>query len=196
MVIVALALSIAFQASSGTAADYFPLDPGEHWVYTCDKDGALDELSYTAQRPVKIGGALASPLLMQEGTQSTTLYYLTDPDTVWLLGVDKDNPYPSPHAVLRTSGSWKGDYMERDPVNMDASAKGIGKRSVLGQSRDVLEVTTKLVFGNTKVKLIIVEHAEYAKGLGLIRFEMDQTQGRQKQHELLTLKSFEPGSKG
>src|SRR5579862_10047194 len=128
MIIAALSISLALQA--GTAADYFPVDSGSRWVYQCDKDGALDEITYTAQPAQKVNKVNASPILMQEGGQSTTLYYMADADTVWLLGVDKDNPYPSPHAVLRTSGSWKGDYMDNgEPMNMDASTKSLGKKS-------------------------------------------------------------------
>jgi len=195
MVIGSLALAFILQSATGNAVDYFPLDPGDRWVYTRDKDGAMDEVTYTVEKPDKVGKVLASPLLMEESGRSTTLYYVAEPDTVWLLGVDRDNPYSRPHAVLKVGGTWNGDYMDRDPVNVDNSAKSLGKKNVLGQTREVLEVTTKLTFGNTKEKLVILQHAEYAKGLGLIRFEMEQKLDRNKQHMLLTLKSFDSGTK-
>lgn len=196
MLLTSIVLGFALQHASGSAADYFPLIPGDKWVYSRVKDGSPGEVTYTAQPQIKLSKLTASPLLVDDDGRTQTLYYMVDPDTVWLLGFDKDNLYTKPHIVLRVSGTWHGDYLDGNPVNTDSTAKSLGRKDVLGESRDVLEVTTKMVFGNTREKLIIVENAEYARGIGLIRLEMNQTLDREKQHELLTLKSFEPASKG
>jgi hypothetical protein len=191
--IISIAIALALQTATGAAPDYFPLDVGDKWTYTCDTDGVIDDITYEVLKPDKIGKTEASVLEVTEGAESNTLYYLSEPDTIWLLASDKSNPYGHPRTALRLTGQWHGDYMDQFAVNEDSSAKPIGKKNVLGQDRDIIEVVTKLKIGSNKSVMTVLKRSEYAKGVGLIRMEVDQSYEKHKAHRVLTLKTFEHG---
>lgn len=190
-------IAISTVAPPPAVGDFFPLTPGIKRSYEYRQDDSVVAQDDEIVAATKFGGKEATPIVWHIRGQSARTLYRIDGDTVFVLSSgDKklDEPVPlvrlgQPHA--------KWSYTQASPVsikkgvlNVTAESNLVGKRSILGVQRDVLEVKT---VGRSEKNDVVFEFhqtALFAAGVGLVEMTTEQTVIRTTQKSKLTLVQF------
>jgi hypothetical protein len=203
--VTVLSLLVAFATvlPSGVE-DYFPLQPGATWSYV--EEGPAQSLSYvdTVLEATEVGGEPAIPVESRvAGKLDQTRYYRVIGDTVYLVAYDPKKPLKAPQPVLKAADrkvTWdfKGlvPFFKDDvPLEFKASAAPKGRKKVLGEERECLElVLDAKMLGGPEMVIEIRQQALYAKGVGLVEMKQRQTIKGKATESTIRLTSFEIGS--
>lgn len=208
MSLIALTLAASMLPASQSVApqvgDYFPLVPGTRWTYE-ERSGRIAATSRDeVLEPVDVGGRPAFPIRTTvEGRVVDTRYYRIEGDQVVIVAFDPKAPLEVPQPVLRVgSGRTQWAFAGRipfmgGPVPLELSGTSVprGRRKVLGEDREVIEVSIDANFENdANTRLISRQTAIYAKGVGLVEMTERRTISRTTTETRYRLIRFEPPS--
>lgn len=186
-------------AQTPQISDYFPLASGSKWTYAQTVNGSTEVLEYVAGPPTKVGKQNASPVSVSgsKGTQGTTYYYIEN-NTVQMVAYDPKSPLTDPRPILRVEAkptNWVWDGVEGGvAVHMEAASALKGRRKVLGEVRDILELRIRATLGNRDLGWRIDQTGFYAKGLGLAEMQQEEVLNKQRTKLSLLLMKYEPSS--
>ncbi|MEZ5162240.1 MAG: hypothetical protein R2688_00515 [Fimbriimonadaceae bacterium] len=185
--------------------DFFPVIPNSVWRYEESQKGKSSKtvVEMKAGSPFHSGEEEVVPVTSTIYKATTTIYYKITSNEVVTMGyeLDKFLDQPIPIIKLKDRGmSWKyvGETQligEMAPLTMDCSSRLIGKRKVLGEDREVLEVKYKAVIdaeiGNMKIES--QQTAFYADGIGLYEMKENGKVGRSSTERTMKLISYVEG---
>lgn len=193
-----LALIAALTLSSGIA-DYFPVAPGTKWMFetqSTSKETSTDLVSGS----IKLNGKDLAIFETKVGSATSKTLYLFEDDTLYIAGFDPAKLLPEPYPILKfteKSTSWTfsgktqfyGDFV---PLSLSGKARFVGKRSVLSEKRDCIEVKLiARVEGGPSAEIVSEQTSLYAKGVGLVEMRESTSAGTSKQTRKTVLVSFE-----
>lgn len=175
-----LSLLLATVLSSERNA-YFPMNPGDTYVYSELADNDAQSFSDTVGDPTEIGGVTVYPITTRSGVQVIdTVYHQVTRDAVRIVAYADREPLASPYSVLElrdgrgTSWNFAGTTQflgGEDTMVFRATSRNVGRRNVLGQQREVVEVRMDITLSGGAYTS--VQTSLYAEGLGL--YEMKET---------------------
>ncbi len=199
--IAGLALSQAVPVPTSAIAEYFPSAVGTKWTYSYVAGTLKTEYVDEIFPSIEIGGKPTVPIGTKgERGEFMGNYYRVDGDTVVIVATDPKKPYPVPFPVFKLDTKkteWKFSgvtsfFGDQVPVNLTGVSAPKGKKNLFGIDRDCVEVTLNaeilIAQGSTmKAKQVFT----YAKGLGLIELESQETLGRETKKSTVKLIRFE-----
>ncbi|MBX3118035.1 MAG: hypothetical protein KF784_03150 [Fimbriimonadaceae bacterium] len=199
--IALLAASLTF--AQAAVADYFPTQPGTKWTYETTLDSMkLKAISVDEVLPhIEIDGKLAIPFTTSDNAGPLEKrFYRIEGDTVYIVAYNQKEPLVTPHPILKVdtkkvqwefSGGtiYRGDLI---PLTMKGQSTPKGKRKILDEQREcielVLEAEMEVIPGRfQRVKQTMI----YAKGLGLVEMETQDTVDRNTIKSKMKLIKFE-----
>lgn len=198
--IATLAALVLFQPVS--VEDYFPLTVGTKWHYEIEgqvSSSYVDEVVKTVTVNEKPSFAIFSKA---GSTPIGFSAYRVEGDTVYVVAYDERRALPTPQPVLKVADKpveWSYDGMTQVESQMvklqyKAASAPKGKRKVLGEERDVVEVRMDATIYELKdlITTRVSQTILYAKGVGM--YEMTDTSdfGGQKSVRKVKLVRFEP----
>ena len=171
---------IALVAFAPGIADFFPLNPGDSWVYAESTDGFDVRVTDTVGDMVDVEGQKMTPIITSRGEKELDrAYYRVGEGEVLLVAFKEKELLLTPYPILvspEIKSSWKhrGEtVMEGAPT--DVSMEGTVKKGTTdwkGGKIDTLEVrleATLMESFGTPYK--VTQVATYGKGVGLIKME-------------------------
>ncbi len=189
----------------GTAADYFPLEPGTKKVYEHTRGKLVSTQTDVVGTPLVIGGQTLTPVKTESNGQTIgTTYYQINGDTVSSVGVVrrkvdgevKDICLP-PVTILKVGEnrlewystelvSWFG---KEYPQHLKATANYKGKRKLFGKEVDVIEVKYQITLGEGAgiADVHSTMTALYARGIGLFEQKDESIVNKVKTKQTLKL---------
>lgn len=196
-----------------SASDYFPTVQGMSWTYS-EKAGR-EEHVFTDKigKPTKLLDVDVVPMTtLSQGEESPPTYYLVKDDTVYIVfrtierkEVDGDvvrTPKTYQYPILKVAGravEWnyvgKTEFM-KSPADMvlKGRSRPVGKRKVLGQDVECVQVDLDVMFGGQgEPPIKSVQSCVYGKGIGLVEMTQTTTVNKQKYSEKRTLVSMDKG---
>lgn len=197
--ITALVALTAF-SSPALAADYFPCAEGTRWKYKDEQNGAL--IIDQAMAAVVINKLSATPIERTFSGSSTTSYYRMEGDTLFVVAYDIKAPLPDAMPILKVGDGrveWKYNG-QTEFVKTAASlattnwSKPSGKKSILGQSVDTIEVhSTAIVHPSDQTEIQVDCVQIYAKGIGLVdQVQTGRLKGQPATKDHISLVEFNP----
>ncbi|MFY9233205.1 MAG: hypothetical protein WAO58_01975 [Fimbriimonadaceae bacterium] len=195
---ITLLAATAMLGAGQSVADYFPLTQGMSWQYASDGMISRDRVA-----PVEdVGGSPAIPVISEvQGKESHRTYYRVVDDTVLIVAYEAKKPLAEPVPILkfgkgRSTWEFTGQTMfinEPAPMTMKGEASLKGKRKVLDQEVEVIEVKLSGMIGsNPGTAVRSNQVAYYAKGIGLVEMLSENSVGATKSKSQLKLVKFEP----
>jgi hypothetical protein len=197
---VSVLFALAASAAPQAAEDYFPLVKGTRWTYRDMVNEYVDEV----MAPVKIGDVEAVPVTtFLDGKRAESTYYSATPEGLFIVAYDAKKPLPSPLPVFKSkerswtySGltQWLGGF---SPIEMKGSVSPRGKRKVLGQDAETIEVRldARIGGGAEGGTIRVRQTATYAKGIGLVRMVQTNTVNGKEQKSIVELIRYDPPRK-
>jgi hypothetical protein len=166
--------------------DYFPLTPGMKKTYESKSNKSIGKEVDTFGEPKLIDGVQAFPVTTTvNGVENGVAYYRLAGDTVFCVPVVTRPPNPDPFPILKVgAGKMKWEYLGNTsmmgsnyPMTLRAESTPKGKRKVLGENREVLEVKYTIVMGagDGIVEIRQKMTTLFAKGLGIIEQSDEST---------------------
>ncbi len=192
------------QAAPVEGTEFFPLVAGSSWVYSDTGGGAGGAFTDVVGEPAEVMGVMATPIVTRMGTREDgRTYYRVDAGTVTVVAFDLKKPLAAPYPILKATGkkeSWtySGESQwlgESVPLFMKATCRPVGKREVLGERRDTVEVVIEATIGaQDKTGVKSRQVSLYARGVGLFELKETTTIGDRKLERRRTLISYRPGA--
>jgi hypothetical protein len=196
--------ALAAQTPAPGVSEYFPLNPGDSWVYQDSGEGGDAVTTDTVGDPIVIKGIKVFPVVSTtDEKESGRVYYKLGEGEVTIVAFKKDQPLSKPYAIVKTPdmGGWRyqGEtFMLGAPMDLtlDGRVKKAGTVEFDGKKVEAIEVRleAKLMeeFGTPWT---VIQVATYGKGIGLIR--MDSTTKLPRRTEKVTRKliAYKPKAK-
>ena len=197
-----LLTALTLTPSVESVSDYFPLVPGTKWHYSESSRGGDVSFVDEVGKPVDLEGGSATPILTKmSGRLVDTRYYRVEGDTVWWVAYGEKKMLPQPQPIFKlgsgkTKWTFDGETMfvnEPAPFRNESESNRKGRRKVLDVEREVVEVRQKgLLGGDRGTQVRGSQVAMYAKGVGLVELQSEQSMGGNTSKSLLRLVKFEP----
>ena len=202
---IVLALVAAPTLTLEEAKDYFPLNPGDKWVYEQRGDEGSMRVTDTVGEQTILDEFECIPVITTRRNQELDrVYYYMDKDEVKIVAFNKKNPLVDPYTIFRMperGSKWShiGDTMMGDaPADLDlkASVKRVGKKEFNGEKYDAIEVklTAKLL-EKLGTPFTVKQVAIYGKGIGLLSMEMETILPRRRIKMTRKLVTYTPNTK-
>lgn len=198
--IATIALAAALQ-NPLTADSYFPLNPGDRYVYEEDYSGRKDTFVDTVGEPVKIGEVMATPVQTKRGSSfQESVFYSNDKDRTLVIAFEKEKPLTNPYTILKVGSdtqTWNyiGETSHMDEVVdlvIQGKSRMVGKRKVLDNQVECIEVTLEATLAPGDVTSIkTTQVAVYAFGIGLVEMTSTEEMGRRKATRKRTLVAYQ-----
>lgn len=198
----ALLVCLAAAPTAADPTDFFPLQPGNKWVYREEARFSVNTVQDEVLEPVEIGGLKAFPVeSTQEGKVIETVYYRVAGDTIYIVAYDPKTPLDPPRPLFKLGErreTW--DYVgltpflkDLVPIKVRGESAPKGKRKVLGQEVECLEVKFDAQLGRTTDDRVDVKQTSiYGKGIGAVEMTGKTLIGRESLNSKLTLLEFKP----
>ncbi|MCB0824846.1 MAG: hypothetical protein KDC26_01540 [Armatimonadetes bacterium] len=189
-----------------SAKDFYPLIPNSTWVYEESQKGKKDKstLEMTVNEAVKFRDHDVIPVANKMGRQVTNIYYQVTDSEVFVLGYDLEQMLDKPIPILKLQGkeanwNYRGSTQLMGypaSLSMQCTSKLLGKRKVLGEECEILEVKYKAVIDEDSggLKIESEQTALYAAGIGLYEMKEIGNFGKQRTERSLKLISYEKGN--
>lgn len=215
-------LLVMLQGARATlATDFYPLNEGDEYSYE-DKIGKRAyALVMRVGKPVKKDAATVVPVIVETGASDPTIVeYQPDRDVVkrynaykvqdkrtdgTLLYDDEDKPVMkwevSAYPVFKLTASqveWafvgRVELMQdMTSLSLRGKSKYLGKQRVLGESREVIEVTLEMVGGALDGPPVDSQSvSRYARGVGLYWMKETNAFGKRKVERTRRLLAYSP----
>lgn len=189
---------------SVSAADYFPLQTGTRWTYRSESGGLSATQIDEVGPKVEIDGHEATSIVTKvNGRTVGTSYYRVDGDTVYLVAEDPKKPLVDPQPVLKV-GQTKQDWSfggqtsfmgAGATIDLKGTSTAPKARKVLDRQVDSIEVRLDMKVATSEaLGMNGRQTSVYAKGIGLVELQSEQTVGKQKSKSTLRLIKFESSS--
>lgn len=183
-------------------ADFFPLNPGDKYTYIETAGSAAYKVTDTVGDIVKIKEEEAIPVGTKSGAtdNGSTFYRIVD-DTVYVIAYDAKTPLEEAIPVMKIGDrevkwDFAGMTSVLDDKNTAMIIKGsshkAGQKQVLGQKRDIYEVTLDIQVGAEKGGFKSKQVAEYARGIGLVMMKETSIINKKKTERTRTLSEYKP----
>ncbi|HMS53904.1 MAG TPA: hypothetical protein PKA27_00760 [Fimbriimonadaceae bacterium] len=197
--IAALLALTSIQAVS--ASDYFPLQTGTKWTYRSESGGLSATQIDEVGTKIEIDGREATPIVTKvNGRTVGTSYYRVDGDTVYLIAEDPKKPLVDPQPVLKV-GATKQDWSfggqtsfmgAGATIDLKGTSSAPKARKVLDRQIESIEVRLDMKVATSEaLGMNGRQTSVYAKGIGLVELQSEQTVGKQKSKSNLRLLKFE-----
>ncbi len=201
MISSVLLLTAAVGQAEASAARFFPLNPGDRYIYEESADGAKKLFTDVVETPVEMNGKSAYPVdTLFQGRQSLgKVYYTLDADKVLVAGVDPTGALPEAYPILVVSDSaksfaWSGALPvpngSPEPMTLSGETKPGKQTNLFGKRRETIVVT----LASDVAGMVTVQTSTYAEGLGLV--EMVEEVGKKKLKRTRKLVDYQPAKKG
>jgi hypothetical protein len=180
--------------ASGVVNPWFPLTPGDRWVYTGVKDGKpakdVTIVSHATKTILGVRCVVVQDYLHLAGRlEETTLdYYAQDNQgNVWYFGEDTQELSPA-GAILNTEGSWQSGIDGAKPGIIMTAHPTIGQpyeqEYYPGQAQDhaealSLSASVSVPFGSfggaqltkewSPLEPNVIDHKYYVRGIGIVK---------------------------
>jgi hypothetical protein len=193
-----LAAAVVSSGSAAlTAADFFPLNPGDEYTYIDDAGRQKWTIIDRVAGPVKVGDREAFRVDSYLGGKVFgSSFYVQDAKEVVVAAYEADKPLPVPLPIFKLPGgtnSWEFEgptTMITMEVNtrLQGSVKNIKPVKVLGKDREALEVKLVVFDGTVQTEQTSI----YAKGIGLVEMKEVTQMNKTKQQRVRRLISYRP----
>lgn len=173
-------IAAALLAPEGIS-EYFPLNPGDSWVYTEVTDKFELRTTDTVGEPVeKDGNKLFPVVTSRDGKELDRVYYKVGEGEILIVAFKLDKPLLAPYPILKSpdlGSKWthKGDTImdgELADLTMEGQVKKAGSYEFKGKKVETIEVrleATMMESFGTPYK--VTQVAVYGKGIGLLSME-------------------------
>lgn len=197
---VLLLASLTSQAEV-SAARFFPLNPGDRYIYEEVADGAKKLFTDVVGEPIDINGKAAYPVdTLFQGRQSLgKVFYSVEADRVLVVGIDPTGPLANPYPIFVASTAlksfvWSGEIPvpngTPEPMTLSGEARSGKQVNLFGQRRDTIEIT----LASEVAGMTTVQKSTYAEGLGLV--EMVEEVGKKRLKRTRKLVEYQAAKKG
>lgn len=205
MIATIFAASI-FLGQEKSAKDFYPLVPNSIWVYQETEKGRKNKstLELTVGSAVKFRDHDVIPVVNRLGDIVTNIYYQVTDSEVFVKGYDLEQMLEQPIPILKIQGketnwTYRGSTQLMGypaPLSMQCTSKLLGKRKVLNEDREILEVKYKAIIDENRGGLAIESEqtALYAAGIGLFEMKEIGKFGKQRTERSLKLISYQKGN--
>ena len=163
-------------------SEFFPLNPGDQWVYTEETDRGTARVTDTVGEMVDIDGVECYPVITRRGKRELErVYYHLGEGEVTLVAFNKAEPLGGAYPILQLpemGGRW--DYVgetfvggDLADLKMTGRVKKSGRKEFGGKKVDTIEVrldATILEAFGTPIK--VTQVAIYGRGIGLLSMDM------------------------
>lgn len=201
MISTALLLSAVIGQAEASAARFFPLNPGDRFIFEEVADGAKKVFTDVVGEPVEMNGKTAYPVdTLFQGRQSLgKVFYSVEADRVLVVGIDPTGALSNPYPILVTSTAvksfvWSGELPvpngNPEPMTLSGESKPGKQVNLFGKKRDTIVIT----LGSKVAGMVTLQTSTYADGLGLI--EMVEEVGKKRLKRTRKLMDFQPFKKG
>lgn len=200
MILASLLLANLTGQKEASASRFFPLNPGDKFVFEEEYDKTKKSFTDVVGQPQDMKGRLSYPVeTFFQGRDSVgKVFYQVDGERVLVTGLDFSGPLPTPYPVMVAGDGprsfvWTGETPvpngTPEPLSLSGESKPGKQVTYLGRKRDTIEVVlTSEVAGLTSV-----QKSTYADGLGLI--QMVEESGRMKLKRTRKLVQYEPANR-
>ncbi len=197
MISAALLALIASAQSEASASLYFPLNPGDKYVFEEEYNKMKKLFTDVVGQPKDMKGRLSYPVETFLGASQSLgkVYYHAEKDRILVTGTDFSDALASPYPIFVASKgtqtfSWAGEvpvpHGLPEPLSIIGSSKPGKTAQLFGKKRTTVEVTLDMDLMGLKT----VQKSVYAEGIGLI--SMTEESGKKKVKRTRVLKSYEP----
>lgn len=178
--------------------EYFPLRPGDEYVYMEEASRIRTTFVDRIGQPVEIGGRTAFPITtLLAGQAVLTSYFAYEGDAVVNVAIDPKQPFASPYPIFRVGDkAIKWEFVGTAPVGetstmiqLKAESRRTRTRDLLGARRETVQVAITFESADgVRTKQV----ATYAAGIGLVDLEDNVQVGRIRSKRTRKLVEFRP----
>lgn len=175
MLSMVLAAALVADGVAQEGNRFFPLNPGDTYVYVERAEGNSQNFTDVIGEPFDMEGHRVFPISTRSGSQVVdTAYYSVTKDTVKIVAYADAIPIPVPYSVLElkdgrgSTWNYSGPTQflgGEDTMSFRATSRTIGRRDVLGQQREVVEVRMDITLSGGAYTSS--QTSLYAEGVGL-----------------------------
>jgi len=174
--------ALVAQTPAPGVSEYFPLNPGDAWVYEDSGAGGDAVTTDTVHDPIEIKGIKVFPVVSTtDEKEAGRVYYRLGEGEVTIVAFKKSEPLSKPYAIVKTPdmGNWhyQGEtFMLGAPMDLilDGKVKNAGTVEFDGKKVEAIEVRLEArIMEEFGTPWTVTQVAIYGKGIGLIR--MDST---------------------
>ena len=180
--IASMILSLSAPLVWADVSEFFPLNPGDQWIYAEENDRAKFRVTDTVGEMVDIEGIDCYPVITTRGKrEQDRVYYHMGEGEVVVVAFKQKEPLSSSYTILRLPEMGKTwDYVgetfvagDLADLKMTGRVKSSGQKEFGGKKIDTIEVrldaTILEAFGTpTKVTQVAI----YGRGIGLLSMDM------------------------
>jgi hypothetical protein len=197
MIIASLLLASLTGQKEASVARFFPLNPGDKFVFEEEFDKTKKTFTDVVGQPQEMKGRISFPVetFFQGNDSVGKVFYHLDGERVLVTGLDFSGALPTPYPIMVAGDGprsfvWTGETPvpngAPEPLSLSGESKPGKPVTYLGKKRETIEVTlTSEVAGLTSV-----QKSTYAEGLGLIH--MLEESGRMKLKRTRKLIEYRP----
>lgn len=193
---------LAPQAASVT--DFFPMQPGDRWVYEEKMGKATSTVTDTVESQIKIADEPVTPIVsVYTGERPDRAYYSVRGDAVWLVAFQMDALLEAPYPIIKVAGdapaTWNVQgttflHGSQVPLTVKGTSRRVADREFFGAKREILEVKLEARIDGGKLQdMGVIETTQictYAKGIGLVEMTDTQVFNRKKTERKRKLISY------
>ena len=182
--------------------DYFPLNPGDQWIYSEEAEVMTVRTVDTVGDAVEINGKKVYPMITSSDEKEVDrVYYWVGEGTVQVVAFKKEEPLLSPYAILKSpdlSDKWshRGEtFMQGMPADLklEGRVKKVSPVEFDGRKVEALEVRLEAtILEEFGTKITVTQVATYGKGVGLIKMESTSKLPRKSVKSARRLTSYKP----
>ena len=196
-----LVFALVAQTPAPGVSEFFPLNPGDSWVYEDSGDGGAAVTTDTVGDPVEIKGIKVFPVVSTtDDKESGRVYYRLGEGEVSIVAFKKEEPLTKPYAIVRTPamGNWhyQGEtFMLGAPMDLtlDGKVKKAGTVEFDGKKVETIEVRLEAkIMEEFGTPWTVVQVATYGKGVGLIRMDSTTKLPRRTEKSTRKLIAYKP----
>lgn len=179
---------------------YFPLNPGDRWVYEEEERGRREFYTDIVREPVMIGERTAFPIeTMANGQSMGKVFYSVENGEVLIVAFDESLPIERPYAILKNSGDWRyfGETQfinDLAPLTLTGRARAGRERRVNERSVSTIEVTLDATVGEGRLAIKNRQTAIYGRGVGLVEMREETDVDGSRRTRTRRLVEYEPAN--
>lgn len=214
---IVLAAVVAPPLTFEEVSEYFPLNPGDQWVYEDKNDDGSMRVTDTVgevttiKENLRVGGVMSlketvcTPVITtRAGSELDRVYYTVSEGEVRVVAFSAKHTLVLPYPIVRIPGEsskWShiGDtVMEGAPadLSLEGSVKRIGNRKFDGKSVAAIEVRLEAtMLAKLGTGFTVTQVAVYGKGIGLLSMNMETKLPRRKIKATRKIVSYTPKSR-
>ncbi len=201
MISTALLLATVIGQAEASAARFFPLNPGDRFIFEESADGGKKVFTDVVGEPMEMNGRTVHPVdTLFQGRQSLgKVYYAIEGERVLVAGIDPSGALANPYPILVASTTqksfvWSGELPvpngNPEPMTLSGESKAGKQVNLFGKRRDTIVIT----LASEVAGMVTLQTSTYAEGLGLV--EMVEEVGKKRLKRTRKLMEYQPAKKG